>query len=112
MRASVKVEGDASQCPAAWRENLFRITIEALNNSLKHAQARNVTVTVRRSVSFVELEIKDDGIGFDPTRARTGGMGLRTMRERAQLLGGTLDVHSAPDAGTSVIVRVEKKETP
>lgn len=112
VRASVIAEGDVDQCPAAWRENLFRITIEALNNSLKHAQARNVWVHIRYASPGVELEIKDDGIGFDPARARTGGMGLRTMRERAQLLGGTLEFHSAPDAGTNMIVRVEKKETP
>jgi PAS domain S-box-containing protein len=112
VRASVKVEGDAGQCPQAWRENLFRITIEALNNSLKHAQARNVKVTIRYEAAAVQINIADDGIGFDPRRARKGGMGLRTMRERADLLGGALEIQSSPGAGTSVTVRVEKKETP
>lgn len=114
VRASLKVRGDARQCPVAWRENLFRITIEALNNSLKHAQARNLTVALRCDDSKVEIKITDDGIGFDHQRARGGGMGLRTMRERAEMLGGTLEVRSSPGAGTSVIVcvRVEKKETP
>ena len=111
VRASFKMEGTPETCPAAWRENIFRITIEALNNSLKHAQARNVKVTLRCEASAVEIEVTDDGIGFDPQRARSGGMGMRTMRERADLLGGTLEVRSSPGAGTSVIVRVEKKET-
>ena len=109
VRASLNVEGDAGQCPAEWRENLFRITIEALNNSLKHAQARNVKVTIRCDASAVEINVSDDGIGFDPLRARRGGMGLRSMRERAELIGGTLEIRSSPNEGTSVIVRVEKK---
>jgi PAS domain S-box-containing protein len=112
VRAALKVEGDAGLCPLEWRENLFRITIEALNNSLKHAQARNVQVTLHYGASAVEINVTDDGIGFDRQRARTGGMGMRTMRERADLLGGTLEMRSAPGAGTSVIVRVEKKEMP
>lgn len=111
VRVSVRVEGNVVQCPTVWRENLFRITIEALNNSLKHAQAHNVTVILRCDAAAVEVQIKDDGIGFDLQHARTGGLGLRTMRERADLLGGTLDILSAPGTGTSLIIRVEKKET-
>ncbi|MBI5933366.1 MAG: hypothetical protein HY867_06625 [Chloroflexi bacterium] len=112
VRAALKVEGDAGQYPLEWREHLFRITIEALNNSLKHAQARNVQVTLHYSDSAVEINVTDDGIGFDRQRARKGGMGMRTMRERANLLGGTLEIRSSPGAGTSVVVRVDKKERP
>jgi len=111
VRASVKVEGDALQCPPAWRENLFRITIEALNNSLKHAQAHNVRITLHYGPSAIEIKIADDGIGFDQNRARKGGMGMRTMRERADLLGGVLKIESSPGAGASVTVRVEKQES-
>ena len=110
VRVSFAVEGEAFQCPAEWRENLFRITIEALNNSLKHSQARNVSVKIHCDASTVEIEVKDDGIGFDPNRNRTGGMGMRTMRERAELLGGTFVVRSSPGNGTRMIVRVEKKD--
>jgi PAS domain S-box-containing protein len=111
VRASLRVTGNADLCPQAWRENLFRITIEALNNSIKHAQARNVKVQLQCDSGAVEIRVVDDGIGFDTQRARRGGMGMQTMRERAELLGGTLKVRSAPDAGTSVTVRVEKKES-
>jgi signal transduction histidine kinase len=69
-------------------------------------------VTIRYEAAAVQINIADDGIGFDPRRARKGGMGLRTMRERADLLGGALEIQSSPGAGTSVTVRVEKKETP
>ncbi len=110
VRASLVVEGDADGCPEVWRKNLVGITIEALNNSLKHAQARNAMITLRCDASKVEVEIADDGIGFDPHRVRSGGMGLRSMHERARLLGGTLEIRSALQAGTCVIVRVEKKE--
>ena len=111
VRSMLTVDGNAALCPMEWRENLFRITIEALNNSLKHAQARNVKVTLHCDGASVQIEVSDDGIGFDPQRSRTGGMGMRTMRERADLLGGTLETRSTPNKGTSVIVRVEKKES-
>lgn len=110
IRVSVNVEGEASQCPPVWREDLFRITMEALNNSLKHAQARNVTVNICCDASKTEIVVSDDGIGFEPNRSRTGGMGMRTMRERAELLGGTLVVRSSSGTGTSILVRVEEKE--
>jgi PAS domain S-box-containing protein len=111
VRASVKVKGEASLCPVEWRENLFRITMEALNNSLKHSQARNVTIRIHYSATKIEIEVCDDGIGFEPGRNRMGGMGMRTMRERSELLGGNLVVHSSPGKGTSIKVQVEKKET-
>jgi PAS domain S-box-containing protein len=110
VRASVKVMGEASLCPVEWRENLFRITMEALNNSLKHSQARNVTIRIHYSAIKIEIEVCDDGIGFEPGRNRMGGMGMRTMRERSELLGGNLVVNSSPGKGTSIKVQVEKKE--
>ena len=111
IRVSVNVTGEAPHCPAMWRENLFRFNMEALNNSLKHAQARNVTVNIHCDVSSVDIEVADDGIGFETNRTRTGGMGMRTMRERADLLGGTLVVRSSPGEGTFIKMHVEKKES-
>lgn len=110
LRTSLILEGDANECPLIWRENLFRITIEALNNSLKHAQAHNVTVILRCDASRVELQITDDGIGFNLNGIRSGGMGLHNMRERAELLGGMVEIRSTPNEGTRVIVCVEKRE--
>jgi signal transduction histidine kinase len=110
IRAQLILEGSLEHCPAAWHENLFWITIEALNNSLKHAQARRVQINIRSFPKYVELEVKDNGRGFDTARPNAGGYGLRTMRERADLLGGELTLTSNPAKGTSVLLRVEIKE--
>jgi signal transduction histidine kinase len=93
--------------PAPIEEGLYRIAIEALNNALKHASATAVTVHVRADAGRVVLEVVDDGVGFDVAlNAHSPGMGLHTMRERAEELGGTLAIHSAPGKGTSIVARV------
>ena len=112
VKATVILDGSVDDYPAMWKENLFWITIEALNNALKHAQARNIKIIIRSRTQSLELEIMDDGIGFDAARIYSGGMGLRNMRERAELLGGQLSFKSAPGMGTSVIFQTEVKLQP
>jgi signal transduction histidine kinase len=102
IRAQVVQKGSLEYCPREWQENLFWITIEALNNALKHAQARTVKVVIRCSPQRVELEVIDDGIGFDPGKVNAGGMGLENMHARAELLGGKLTIESEPTKGTNV----------
>jgi signal transduction histidine kinase len=94
---------------------LYRITQEALNNVVKHAQAQHVTVELLESNGAVSLVVSDDGVGFSPEGgpvkqqagrfARTG-LGLRTMRERVEALGGTFRIRSSPGMGTKVQVLV------
>jgi signal transduction histidine kinase len=91
-----------ARCPAAWTENLYWITMEALNNTLKHAQARSVTITLEEAEGYLCLNIADNGAGFDSQRTQAGGFGLRSMRERAALLGGILAVTSELGSGTRV----------
>ena len=94
--------------PASVEEELYRIAQEALNNALKHATAISVTVRICIVNEHVELEIVDDGIGFDPaTTGNGGGMGLANMRERVEKLGGTIQVASALGKGTKVSVNVK-----
>ncbi|MFZ5919632.1 MAG: PAS domain S-box protein [Chloroflexota bacterium] len=109
IRSQVILDGDIELCPQAWHENLFWIAIEALNNSLKHAQARSLQILLRPAPQRMEMEIADDGKGFDPLRLHLGGMGLTNMRERASLLGGTLDILSSPGQGTRVVFSAEIK---
>ncbi|HWQ23845.1 MAG TPA: GAF domain-containing sensor histidine kinase [Gaiellaceae bacterium] len=88
---------------------LVRIVQEALSNVRRHAGASRVDVTVQASDESVSVEIADDGRGFDPHLLdRTGWprLGLQTMRERAQALGGEFEVRSAPGQGTRIAVRV------
>jgi PAS domain S-box-containing protein len=109
--AGIKVqfiqEGSQEYCPQEWYENLFWITIEALNNSLKHAFARRVQVRLHYSLQRMELEVSDNGKGFDVEEANTGGMGLDNLRTRASLIGGELTIESQPDKGTTVRFRAD-----
>ena len=86
---------------------LYRIAVEALNNALKHAAATSVTVRIGVQDGRAELDVVDNGRGFDlELTGDAGGLGLVTMRGRAEQLGGTLEVVSAPGEGTEVRVRV------
>jgi PAS domain S-box-containing protein len=88
---------------------LYRIAQEALNNVAKHAEAKNVAVVLERRADQVSLIIEDDGVGFDLQQvlgADDKGLGLIGMRERAALIGGTVEIESQPDEGATVVVRI------
>ena len=87
---------------------LYRIAQEALNNVLKHANARNVQIEVSETLDEVVLTVSDDGGGFDPAAMRRGRLGMTTMRERAEAAGGKLDIEAAPGRGTRVVARVPR----
>lgn len=96
-----------TKLPEAVEQALYRIAQEALNNVLKHAQAQHVTVRLECAESAVLLEIKDDGIGFEPSRMDTsGGVGLRGIAERVAQLAGTFTLLSAVGSGTYLHVEV------
>ncbi len=96
------------ELPPAVEEGLYRIAQEALNNALKHAAATTVLVNLRSQNGCLALEITDNGWGFDlaATNER-GGIGLHSMRERMEQLGGRLEIASAPGEGTRVEARLE-----
>ncbi len=111
-RSGLQTEFEAEgmgDLPPEIEELLYRIAQEALNNTLKHAQAGKVSVCLTQAQQNIILEIIDDGVGFDPNTTRTqGGLGLAGMEERAALLGGRLTVDSEPGKGTRVSVEVKK----
>ena len=80
---------------------VYRLAQEALNNVAKHSLARRADLMVRSSRNAIEIEVKDNGVGFEPSLVREG-FGLVGMRERTALLGGTLDVRSTRGSGTRV----------
>ena len=88
--------------------NLYRIAQESLNNVYKHAKAKQVVVVLDRRGDLIVLIIEDDGKGFDKKGKlnREKGIGLIGMKERAALIGGTLEIESAPGKGTTIHVRV------
>jgi signal transduction histidine kinase len=84
---------------------LYRIVQEALTNTVKHAQARNVSILLTWRDGRAVAVIEDDGRGFDP-QAETEGLGLLGMRERLTLLAGDLVVESSPGGGTTLVAEV------
>jgi two-component system CheB/CheR fusion protein len=94
--------------PTEAETNLYRIAQEALNNIFKHAEASRVAVILEQRNRHAVLVIEDDGKGFDPQdeTLTIKGLGLVSMRERAALSGGTLEIESTPGQGTTVFVRV------
>jgi signal transduction histidine kinase len=104
LQTEFHVEGER-RLPMAVEGEIYWIAQEALANVLKHAQAQHVTVRLQFTPASFSLEVRDDGIGFDPLTtlgAGQGGVGLRSITERAARLGGTLTCESSPGAGTRV----------
>jgi two-component system CheB/CheR fusion protein len=90
---------------------LYRITQEALRNVSRHSGAYDAAVELQCSGEWIELAVRDSGIGFDRTEARPG-LGLTSMEERARLINGTFEVVSRPGAGTEIRVRAPIPATP
>ena len=104
--ATTRHLGDEPDLAFATKQVLLRIAQEAIHNVVKHAQARTVTVRTTEQGDTVELEIADDGVGFDADGSYPGHLGLTSMHERVTALGGRLQVDSVPGHGTVVRVRV------
>jgi signal transduction histidine kinase len=85
---------------------LFRVVQEALANAVKHSQAGHVRVELAGGPSGVSLRINDDGKGFDIESMPNGGLGLTSMRERVEAVGGVLEIRTAPGAGTHLRITV------
>ena len=98
-RASGSVDGAAALC-------VYRVTQEALTNTGRHASASAVRVRLTRTAEAIELEVVDNGIGFESGWQTPSGLGLRSIDERVRFNKGTARVESHPGQGTSVFVRV------
>lgn len=97
----------AERLPEFTETALYRIAQEALTNAVNHSQAERVSVILERREGKVLVVVEDDGIGFDPVLARhSGRLGLLGMRERAEMLGGSLIVESSEGKGTTVVAEV------
>ena len=90
---------------------VYRLVQEALTNVAKHAEARSARVLVTESEGRLEIEVSDDGRGFDPETVE-GGFGLAGMRERIALAGGTLDLRSSSEGGTVVRAALPARRAP
>jgi len=107
VQVQLRVVGEETRLPGSLEPTLFRIIQEALNNARKHARATSVEVAIHFQPHSVSAVVRDDGVGMDvaATEARLDGtrnLGLISMRERADLEKGRLDVRSQPGHGTEI----------
>jgi signal transduction histidine kinase len=107
LMVTLQVEGEPDLTDVE-AQRLFRVIQEALNNVVKHAQTDRASVALQFEDGRVLARIEDEGQGFAPAAARAEGqgIGLSTMRERVEMLGGTLIIDSSPGAGTRVTVEL------
>jgi two-component system, NarL family, sensor histidine kinase UhpB len=103
--AELAAEGDFSDLDDDVQLVLYRVAQEALTNASRHSEARRISVTLRRPISTVELEVADDGRGFAFEQSERG-LGIGGMRERALLIGAELTIESRPGDGTTVRLTV------
>jgi signal transduction histidine kinase len=102
---SLSAEGDLASLPAAVEVAAFRITGEAVANALRHSGGTRCDVVLRHALGELVVTVADDGRGLGFGRPR-GGVGLSSMQERAQEVGGSVEVTSPPAGGTLVVVRL------
>ena len=102
VEAQLQVSLDADLPPEV-ENGLYRIAQEALNNSLKHAEATKISISLKTRDGYVEMEITDNGKGFEPEVIHdVGGLGLISIRERVEALHGEVSIISKPREGTAV----------
>jgi two-component system nitrate/nitrite sensor histidine kinase NarX len=113
--ATLTCEGDTRRALTPRSEvQLLRVVQEALTNTRKHSQAHRVSVRIDCLGAAPTLTIEDDGVGFDPSTIASsmeGGFGMKSMRERVEQIGGSIDVQTAPDQGTTIVVRLDAEDT-
>ena len=110
LQVQMTADRNLTRLPAQYETVLFRVTQEALTNVARHAQASQVHLTLSQDDGHIRLEVRDNGVGFDPSasspHAPGSGLGLVGVRERVALVGGRCTVDSSPGQGTRIIVEL------
>ncbi|MCA9673304.1 MAG: sensor histidine kinase [Myxococcales bacterium] len=112
LSVSCNVNGREPPLEPAKQLALFRVLQEALSNVARHADSDEASVTLTFEGDEVRVEVRDDGVGFEPAAVEAGRYGLRNMRERAAKIGGRVEVESAPGDGTTVRLVVSGESEP
>jgi len=100
------VQGGPHDLPAGQALAAYRIVQESLTNARKHSAAQQIRVELRRCDDELRLKVEDNGRGFAADRPRPSQYGLLGMQERAQLVGGRLEIDGRPGRGASIVLRV------
>jgi signal transduction histidine kinase len=103
----LNISGEYYKLPPQKEMVLFRMVQEALNNAIKHAKAKNISLLLQYLPDTFTLTIEDDGNGFNTAITQNkNGIGLKSMQNRAQLIGATCTLHSSKDNGTSITIEL------
>ncbi len=111
VKCDFRIIGNMTTLSLVQEVSIYRIILEAMNNVRKHAQASHVDLVLKFDLEYAIVEIADDGQGFDLSEALSdkvakSSIGLITMKERAEMLGGTLNIDTAPGRGTKISARL------
>ena len=109
IKTTLQIDGSAD-LPPDWQTEIFFIISEALNNTLKHSQADQVTIVLQGNMHDIDLEIRDNGCGFDPSQASGRGMGLANMAQRAESIDGRLTITAQMGKGTRIKLALKRME--
>jgi signal transduction histidine kinase len=104
--ADLNADG-AAAIPLAGEETFFRVAQEALANVARHSQAQHVTLELADHENEIRLEIEDDGVGFDLVQVEKG-VGLDSMRERLEAVGGHLSISGGRSNGTKIVATLRR----
>ncbi|MBV8732253.1 MAG: PAS domain-containing protein [Acidobacteriia bacterium] len=111
IKASLETRGSFEGVPPAVSLCVFRVAQEALRNVVRHSKVAKAQVTLSHSDGFVRLTVSDDGVGFHvQTGTRSAGLGLISIKERARLVNGTVEIRSQPNRGTTVILSIPDRD--
>ncbi len=116
IKVNFKTSGQEERLPPQIEATLFRVVQEATSNITKHAHARKADISLRFKKGTISIQVKDDGIGFDVQEAisskeRPRGLGLLGMKERVEILNGTMNIKSRPaGAGTKIVIEIPLKK--
>lgn len=110
-KCDFRIIGSMNSLSLLQEVSIYRIILEAMNNIRKHAQASHVDLILKFDLEYVIVEIADDGQGFDlayvlSDKVAKSSIGLVTMKERAEMLGGNFDIETAPGEGTRIFVQL------
>jgi signal transduction histidine kinase len=104
--ATAEIEGDLDGLPEDVSTCVYRVVQESLTNCARHAEAKNVHISLQGSGTLIVVTVQDDGVGFDPSRAASRGLGLIGMEERVRELKGTMAISSKQDRGTLLEISI------
>ena len=108
--SGIAIEAEIGEVDHVFRKddeiNVYRIVQEGLSNLARHARANSGRVAVKLRDGGLEIQVEDDGVGFDAASTTTAGLGLTGITERARILGGKATVRSATGKGTTLTVQI------